>query len=427
MKYIVGALILLSIGGGLWWHVHGKTSVISTTTNASLPGDKPWIEVVTDSAIVTDSSEATTTAQTGDEVTVGSNIQTNATGVVLVHFADGSFAQLDPNSSITITEADYDASSGASNVHVSLATGTLWSKVLDLVGINSSWEVTTSNAVATVRGTSFVTFASKGKTRVAGIEHAVSVQPLEPHTHQHLATSTQTNVTANAQVTIEDAQIPTLASGKTHLATMAAVGISTDATYKTFEKREKNFDSLRDSLNAKLGNGPEFRKEFRASQVKDFQNQILERRTKFLEPRTQNTAATTTNPGTTTPKTTTPPVTTTPAPTAHPVSLSVTSDQDLRIGLTDGDTATFHAILVFSDGTKKDVTSSVKWNVINNIGVFPTPGTFHAQLSANAAELGTVPGAIYATFTGTDGKELNAPSPAFNIHAFVSAQTTTNG
>jgi hypothetical protein len=441
-KYAVGALALCVIGGGVLWYVQSRdTTTVVPSPTAIAPGDRPWIEVVTDSGMLTDTTGATSTLQTGDEVSAGDSIKTNATGVVLVHFADGSFAQLDPNSSVTITQADYDQSSGAANVDLSLSTGTLWSKVLDLVGISSSWKVETSNAVATVRGTSFGTVVTSGETKVLGIEHTVAVTPLQPATHQPLATSTETDVTPNAQVTISDRQIPSLASGKARLlATAASAAITTSATYKKFNNRAAQFDTIRDSLTAKLGNGAEFRKEFREAQVANFKNQILERRTatytqhkQELDDRVNVNQPPTTNPKTQPVLPSTPASTSvvsstdTPSTTIHPVSLVVTSDQDLSAGTTDGDTVAFHATLIFSDNSKKDVTATVKWNVINNVGIFATPGTFQAQLSSNAAELGVVPGAVYATFTGSDGKELNAASTEFNVHAFVPPQTTTNG
>jgi hypothetical protein len=466
-KYILGIVALLLIGGGIWWYLQPNgNKAVATASVAFAPGEKPWIEVITASATAEDTTGATTTLQTGDEVAIGSVIKTDAAGVVLVHFPDGSFAKLDPNSSVTITGVTYDQSSGATNVHVTLGTGTLWSKVLDLVGIGSSWQVETSNAVATVRGTSFMTSVSKGKTKVVGIEHAVAVTPLRLDTHQPIAT--EVNVTPDAQVTIDDTHLSALASGKEKLATTTmSADIPKSDAYKAFKEREQQFNTLRDSLQTQLGNGAEFRKEFRDAQVKDFKDKILEQRDKNGQPppplpppdqttvpqtekttvdtKTDTTTKTnadtssetiikTTVTKTTTTNPTTAPViqNTVPAaqnggstPDVYPVSLSVTSDNDLSSGMTDGDTMVFHAILLFSDNSKKDVTDSVTWNVINNIGVFPTPGNFHAQLSSNYAELGEVPGAVYATFKGPDGKELNAASTQFSVHAYVPPETTT--
>lgn len=462
MKYALGIIALLLIGGGTWWYLqpNGNTSVTGAAV-ALAAGEKPWIEVVTASAIAIDTKGATTTLQTGDEVAVGSVIKTDVAGVVLVHFPDGSFAKLDSNSSITITEASYNQSSGATNVHLTLGTGTLWSKVLGLVGINSSWQVETSNAVATVRGTSFMTSITKGKTKVVGIENKVAVTPLRLDTHEPLGV--ETAVTVDTQVTIDDTHLAALASGKEKLATTTmSADIPKSDAYKAFKEREQQFNTLRDSLQTQLGNDAEFRKEFRDAQVKDFKDKILERRAESASsldqtnvPATENTRVdtkteTTVSPArtpsettvqTTVTKTTTTNPTTAPvnqnivpttqnrgtAPDVHPVSLSITSDNDLSLGVTDGDTTVFHATLLFSDNSKKDVTDSVAWNVINNIGVFPTPGKFHAQLSSNDAELGEIPGAVYATFKGPDGKELNAASKQFSVHAFVPLQTATGG
>jgi hypothetical protein len=334
--------------------------------------------------------------------------------------------------------------------------------VLDLVGIGSSWQVETSNAVATVRGTSFMTSVSKGKTKVVGIEHAVAVTPLRLDTHQPLGA--EADVTPDAQVTIDDTHLAALASGKEKLATTTmSADIPKSDTYKAFKEREQQFNTLRDSLQTQLGNGAEFRKEFRDAQVKDFKDTILERRAESAPsldqtnvPATEKTTVDTktdtttktnadtsseTTIKTTVTKTTTTNPTTAPViqntvpaaqnggstPDVHPVSLSVTSDSDITLGVTDGDTVVFHAILLLSDNSKKDVTNSVTWNVINNIGVFPIPGNFHAQLSSNDAEFGEIPGAVYATFKDSSGKELNAASKQFSVHAYVPPQTATGG
>ncbi|MDP1689841.1 MAG: FecR domain-containing protein [bacterium] len=465
-KYIFGVVAILLIGGGVWWYLQLPGNKINTTVvspAAPAPGEKPWVEVVTASVTTIDIKGSITTLQTGDEVTVGSVIKTNAEGVVVVHFPDGSFAKLDPNSSVTITATSYDASTGSSNVHMTLGTGTLWSKVLTLVGVNSSWQVETSNAVATVRGTSFMTSILKGKTKVVGIENKVAVTPLRPDTHEPLAI--EANVTADTQVTIDDTHIAALASGKEQLASApVSADVATSNAYKEFKVREEQFDTLRDSLKETLGDSAEFRKEFRESQVKDFEDKILERREKNTplseqtdiapteKTRVESSADTKKTDGKTDTKVDTARTSTeTTADTAaiqalitdrttapipknsenrsdvHPVSLSVTPDRDLSQGMTENDTMTFRATLLFSDNTKKDVTDSVKWNVINNIGVFPTPGNFRAQPLSADAELGEVPGAVYATFVGSDGKELNAASKLFIVYPYVPQQTTTDG
>jgi hypothetical protein len=477
-KYIIGVVTLLIIGGGAWWYTQQKEKPIaipSSGISASNLVEKPWVEVVTTTATVVSAQGTTATLYTGDEVAVGSSIKTDTNGVVVVHFSDGSFAKLDPNSSITITEASYEESSGSSNVHVTLNTGTLWSKVLDLVGINSSWQVETSNAVATVRGTSFMTSMTKGKTKVVGIENKVAVIPLRLDTHKPIGI--ETVVTSDVQTVIDETHIDALASGKEQLATTTmSSDILASNAYKEFKNREEQFNATRDSLRTKFGESPEFRKEFRDAQVKDFEQKILERRELNTPPTVDQIKVTPAENATTdsiTKKTenpTNPPKTnvksvvektsseaTTPAPqpktgakttgekttesttivpankienpvpNVHPVSLSITSERDLSGGITDGETAVFHAILILSDNSKKDVTDSVKWNVINKIGVFSAPGKLEAQLPPDYAELGVVTGAVYATFNGPDGKELNAASKAFDVHSYIPSDTNTQG
>ena len=455
-KYLIGIVVFLLIGGAAWWYLQPKENTpIETLPVTSAPGVKPWIEVVSTVATAVDAKGTNTTLATGDEVSIGSIITTDATGIVLVHFPDGSFVKLDPSSSITITNVSYDESNGATDVHIALGSGTLWSKVLDLVGVNSSWQVETSNAVATVRGTSFVIFVDKGKTKVVGIENKVAVTPLQPDTHKPL--SIEADVTSDTQVTIDDTRIPALATGKEQMNVVAmSADISNSSSYKAFKEHEKKFDALRDSLREKHENDAEFRKEFRESQINDFQDKILERREKLIQSpdqtnirlidniRVDSDIDITVDPVRTPPKTTvektepqksiTPDRTVVPTiqnenvtSTVRPVSLTITSDRDLSRGMTENEIAIFHATLLLSDNSKKDVTDLVTWNVINNIGVFSTPGRFRAQLSQNDAESGRIPGAVFATFKKPDGKELNAVSTQFSIHVFVPSQTIIDG
>jgi len=447
-KCILGvAALLLFIGGGTWWYLHKTATEASVSIPvATSPGEKPWIEVVAATATAVDVKSATTTLYTGDEVDVGYVIKTDSKGVVIVHFPDGSFAKLDPNSSMEIKEVNYDESNGVSNVHVTLSNGTLWSKVLGLVGANSSWQVETSDAVATVRGTSFMTSVSKGKTKVVGIEHKVKVAPIDPETRKPI--STEAEVDENVQIVVEDTRIPALISGKEKLITTpVSADVKETSAYKEFKVREQQFDTTLNSIREKVGEGAEFRKEFRESQVKAFQEKIIEMRGKSVEPANPikvepakiPSAETKTNikidsinvPAEKTVKVPEQikPVTQDSGLTSdiHPVSLSVISNSDLSDGITEGDTVIFRAILMSSDNSKKDVTDLVEWNVINKIGIFPSPGKFLAQLSSNDAEIGDVPGAIYATFKYSDGKELNGASKQFNVHAYLPPQTVTEG
>jgi hypothetical protein len=448
MNYLIGIAAFLLISAGAWLYGGPKNHAPTNVAELS-PGASAWVEVTKPTVTKMDATGATTTLSTGDEVSAGSVISTDAKGTALVHFPDGSFAKLDPGTSLTLSAVDYDETTGASRVHLKLSAGTLWSKVLDLVGVGSSWQVETSNAVATVRGTSFMATSNKGKTIIVGIEHAVAVAALRKDTHEPLPA--ETSVTANAELTVDDVNLAGLASGSSKLSTTTvSADIVKGAAYAAFIEREKQFDSLRDTLRAQYGDDAQFRKAFREAELKDFKEVILEERSKTTEPvpaidsSTNGTPVETTSNSATTHTTTAVPTVTQPAPATTPsvsssgggspttaeaqaTSLLVTTDVDLSRGITDGDSISFHAILVYSDGTKKDVTSLAKWNVINKIGEFPSPGRFTADLPADYAELGEVSGAVYATYVGANGKELNGATKAFVIHAYIPPLTNTDG
>ncbi|MFA5062418.1 MAG: FecR family protein [Patescibacteria group bacterium] len=136
----------------------------------------PWIEVVRPTVFLVDNTGATKELQTGEEVNQGDKIKTDENGVANIYFPDGSVARLDTNTEITIDAASYDQSDKSLVVKIFVSIGKVWSKIVGLATPNSSWQVESSNAVATVRGTAFGVQVIDGSTEVIGSENNVSVQ-----------------------------------------------------------------------------------------------------------------------------------------------------------------------------------------------------------------------------------------------------------
>jgi len=117
---------------------------------------KPWIEVVVPPAFVSNEEGSfKRELKTGDEVEVGAIVEVAKRGEANIYFSDGSVARLDGGTKISINAASYDPRSKTLVVKVQLLIGRLWSKIFSLATPESTWEVKTSNAVATVRGTAF--------------------------------------------------------------------------------------------------------------------------------------------------------------------------------------------------------------------------------------------------------------------------------
>lgn len=113
----------------------------------------------------------------------GWKVKTDERGQATVRFFDKGESRLDRNSEMAVSEA---AVSGGANTHlnaeVTLAAGRIWSRILRLLDIDSSYRIRTSDVVATVRGTAFdFQKISSGSVLVSVSESAVSLHaPSKP-------------------------------------------------------------------------------------------------------------------------------------------------------------------------------------------------------------------------------------------------------
>lgn len=139
-----------------------------------------WVEILAGSASIKQSDGSLIEIKSGDEVPDGAVIVTDDKGLVEVHLPDGSTVQLDASSEAKFDQAQFDDSSETLRVRITLATGKIWSKIIELATPESYWEVKTTNAVAAVRGTAFGMEYADGDTQIIGSENTVDVQAIDP-------------------------------------------------------------------------------------------------------------------------------------------------------------------------------------------------------------------------------------------------------
>lgn len=177
---------------------------------------RPWIEVLASGVYVATEDSEKQSLITGDEIMEGETIETDATGMANVYFPDGSVARMDSNTKIQILTGEYDYDSKTLKVKISLIAGNLWSKIIKLVTPESAWEVTTSNAVAAVRGSAFGASATPEATTIIGSEHNISVVPIDRDKGGIMAN--QEAVVGEKQILIITSDdLPGFASGKKRL------------------------------------------------------------------------------------------------------------------------------------------------------------------------------------------------------------------
>jgi len=111
----------------------------------------------------------------GTLLTTGAVIETGATGLLTLRFADGSRMLVSPNSRLTLMQMTLNATSGAAVTRATLETGDIESFVTRLRGLKARYEVKTPTLNLAVRGTAFRALfdAQSGEARASVTEGEV--------------------------------------------------------------------------------------------------------------------------------------------------------------------------------------------------------------------------------------------------------------
>ncbi|MEN9342069.1 MAG: FecR protein [Candidatus Parcubacteria bacterium] len=402
-----------------------------------------WVEVVRPGVYMQDTPDGIkNTVESGDIINSGAVIETDQTGKAVLHFPDGSNARLDSSARLEINEVSYDPDSQTLIAKMSLATGALWSKIFNLATPESSWQVKTANAVATVRGTAFGVKYSKGSSHIIGSQHTINVQPIKPK-DKHVLEGVSVDVSENQQIVITDQQaqmMQAMTPEKARAILKQPTAVSAQEIEKTEWIREgkqadEQFERLVQEIRKNVGESADDKKtrtEIRATNQKQFEQTIRDRIKKKIErertvsnptepavpmqeiKQTSTTQATSTKPVSPVSSTSSTPASSTPS--VGGTKLIVTTKTDLTKDIFDGATISFSAIVAGNDGTRQDVTQSAVWTVVGSVGTFEAPGKFQARVSAEALELEKAPGAIVASWKDPkSGVEVSSKSPIFYV------------
>ena len=454
MAVLAGAAIL--IGGGIL--VLNK-NLQTGDSELALSDDavKPWLEVVAPAVFELD--EETQKVQlrelkTGDELSEGMAIGVEKAGLANIHFGDGSVARLDSGTKIILEEGKYFQDKGSLVVSINLVWGRVWSKIVGLTTPESAWDVKTSNAVATVRGTAFgVEYVEEGKSNVVGYENKVAVKMIDPDTKE---------VMKGVEMVVEpkkflEVKKEAIREMKDHLARgevkSGVASVSTEAGKTIMEVKEAPAEVLKkdwvrrgieedeklnkrmEVLKEKIRNEKEFRKELRKEVREEFLNvikekeEVLEQRREELktekkseapDPETserfQSEAKST---GEAAVKEAVDPEIRQIQPAVIPRSLKVVSKKSLDT-VPEGELLSLRAVVVFSNGSEQDVTDAASWQVVGPIGVMERPGLFAARLHPSVSELGSASGAVAVTWKDDKtGAALLGQTPIFKVEMLI--------
>lgn len=403
----------------LWWSL-GIIVIILLVTWGFSRSDKqdpdgfgalPWIEVVANEVFVDDADgQGSFVAQTGDELPNGAIISTSATGAARIHFPDGSFARLDPNSELTITTVSFDPKNDELLVRMMLASGSVWSKVVSLATADSLWEVRTSQAVAAVRGTAFgVEAKTDTDTRIIGIEDEVSVT----HGDEEII------VTPNTEMSMRNGVMSDLLALRDDM--------KNNKDYKTFVEEKEAFDGTLEQLKGAYKSEREWRKALRQQKIDAFRDAMRDAR-ENRRPASQRGERTTDDEQETGNNNEQHPVVPVePVPQRGALRIEIVPERPLGEH-TEGEQLGFRAFVVSTAGERKDVTAEASWYVVGDIGMFEAPGLFRAELKPELREYGTWPGGVSVKFKDLGGSsELEGATQPFMVKTFVPPVGSTRG
>lgn len=349
-KVIVGICVSIIILGsvGVGYVMLSQKSSKSTEE----PILSPWVEVVIPSVFVSnEDGSLKRELKTGDEVGVGAFVEVAKGGEANIYFPDGSVARLDAGTKISIDAASYDPKSKTLVVKVQLLIGRVWSKIFSLATPESTWEVKTSNAVATVRGTAFSMSSYPGrKEQLAVGRGGVNLQFFEG------------GVPVGAKVVVEKDKMVNFTKND------ILAGIPVTALVKEQDEVTRsiiNEDLEKDKiLEIKQENSPQDSNTFRNDIIEEHANEPLIK---------QENSTTTSS-----------------EVFSEFKELHITHNNSKEVPIDSS--LSFKAFLVENDtaAEERDVTSEVEWLVRTaqnvSIGTITKQGVFTAKLDENSSE-----------------------------------------
>lgn len=422
--------IVAVLAGGYFFMSGQKGSTVVATDTSGTTVQTAWVEITND-PVYLDTAEGKTKLQSGDTVSVGAVIETGQTGTATIHFPDASLARMDVNTTLTLSALSFNQNNNSLIVGIGLTIGRVWSKVVGLATPESSWEVKTSNTVATVRGTAFgVGYKKDGTSWVLGSEHTIAVAPLDPKTKKKIASAeVPLGESSLIQLNDTDAAIAGAAIGSTTItAKISPVTkeFKTNAWILADQAADKDFNAKVDALRAQGADDAAVRDALR-TQDTDVQKQFRDKREPapaVTSPGTPNTPAapgtgSQTNTAPTTGVTNTSSGTSLPAPTKANTNIAASRALDK---LVEDNIVQFSAIIDVPTGVQ-DITTKVVWHVVGSIGSITPAGLFTALLGADVSEFGQ--GTGYVTATLPNGDVIQSAS--IRVQAKVPTNLGTQG
>lgn len=473
MKILISAIVsvaLVAVGGFfLTRYLSSEEAMVRAA------GLNPWMEVIAPPVFELDPAGDAQIRQlaTGDELRAGAVVETRDTGSANLYFPDGSLMRIDSKTRFTLKSAQFNPDDQTLRVRIALAAGRVWSKIIGLATPTSLWEVRTSNAVATTRGTAFAVEYKDGVSRVIGSEKHVLVTALDPQTQKPIPDAA-VEISADRFIAInfETVQLAkTDPAGFTRTAAETPPEIREDIWIQDAQAEDNRINERIRQIHAeheafteeevlqaaaeeiRRRFAPDIRKRREAMEAAEsLLPQMKERAPEDEETppsptddsaqKTDGGALTNTeaaNPaGTDNLESQKQPMETqsdaparlTPAaPQDAPAPQRITMEPAApQKNIREFQPLRFKVILIFSNGERRDITGEAHWQIVGPIGFFKSPGVFIPRLDESVAELGEGFGAAVAVWKDIKtGKEFTAHSAVLKVIPPIEDTTDQRG
>jgi len=426
------AVIALGVGFFLWGTGSALPRPQGIPSDAVALPQGAWIEIVAPRVTERDARNVIIRElASGDVLAEGAVMESEAGAKANIHFPDGSVARLDEKSRIAITETHFDAGDAALRVRIRLVAGRVWSKVMSLATPASLWEIKTSNTVVAVRGTAFGVAFENNDSRVIGSQRSVAVAVVDPKTDE-IIPGTEVLVEETQSITVRAKDIPAIKKNPQRAA--SAVARTPDAVLREqwiqdARREDKKLDEKIDILRRERGSDSDIRKVLIQEEQEAF-TKTLRAREDARAPETEDAStpiridapridrsepASTAEP---VPSGGTASVPKEPEPASRRIVIEVSGG--VRT-VAEGTTVQLRAFLVTGDGTRREVTKEVAWQVVGPIGTIDRAAVFHAQLLPPITEVGEGVGAIAAVWKDAQGLTMTGATPIFRVEGTVQA------
>jgi hypothetical protein len=451
-KILIGVVVLAVLAAGLFYAIGKSTSSYNqlgqaTTTASQNIDTRAHIQIVRGQVFLLAADGVTKSSEykDGDAVVAGSILLSGAATHANIIFPDGSALRMDENTKITLEKASYDATSGSLIARATLSLGKVWSKIVSLATPDSSWEVATPHAVATVRGTSFGTVYQGGKTMFVGGEHTVSVFVKDPMTGKAI-TKASVEFHEHETITLDNTLVTKVAEAENSSSVPQNLQYFIPVTQTTASVRNQAWildsqkeDAKLDTEVHQIQNSTLDPKLFRELLLKKIEQDRMDRlQPKETPTQTNGSTGASSNTQTGASSSGTKPATSgtqssgsgsTVGGSSSSSAQNFTDVQSIAIStgsrvystLVERDTVTFQAVGILSDGAKVTLPSNLlSWSTSGGIGAISSGGVFTGALDSSVAEIGQAPGKVAVQFRNPQtGATMNASTDYFIVKAYV--------